>query len=385
MTKRIIVADDSQTIQKVIKISFASKGYELIPCLSEAELFKNLSSDSDLILLDFSLSESKSGYDLAKMIREKSKSPILALLGTFDSVDEGAFLASGFSDKIVKPFETEKFLKKCESLFESSFEDVDKLINQGSEESEDYSGWDIQSPDINDASVEEEQISAIEVQDHGNDSKLAQELGGWGFDKSDLVARDLTNDFDVFPPVIEDTNKIATKFLSANSLVEDESVDAELNSELHLLENESTEEDNESHDLTGEIVINDIFNTDESASEEEIKFSENDVDALDFWSVDESSSNEEVRDTHFEKQDIEEEPLEFNYKIDKAPTNTFSNDEMMSAIKADITPIVEKYVKQYCEANIEKIMWEIIPDLAENIIKKEIKEISKNIQASIDN
>lgn len=381
MTKKIIVADDSQTIQKVIKISFASKGYELIPCLSESELFNNLKNDVDLILLDFSLSEVKSGYDLAKSLREKSKAPILALLGTFDSVDESTFLNSGFSDKIVKPFETEKFLKKCETLMlsleKNSDSDLDmQELTEVTNDSE-YGDWDIKSPEIDDASIDEEISSHEENIKDTNNSKLDMELGGWGFDKSDLVARDLTNEFDIFPPVIEKSNDIATKFLSANSLVQDEEVHDDSEQDSYL-----AEEDHQ--DKTSEIVLNDIF----EQEEKDISFNEDDVDALDFWSVDESNSFEETAAAQVETiEAVEklEEPLEFNYKVSIAEKNEFSNDEMMNAIKNDIAPIVEKYVKQYCEANIEKIMWEIIPDLAENIIRKEIKEISKNIQASIDN
>ena len=113
MTTKIIVADDSQTIQKVIKITFGNRKYDLVPCLTEAELLDNLSDDISLVLLDFSLSETKSGYELGKLVKSKNAGvPIMALLGTFDTVDEDSFRASGYSDKVVKPFETEKFVSR---------------------------------------------------------------------------------------------------------------------------------------------------------------------------------------------------------------------------------------------------------------------------------
>ena len=42
MSYKVIVADDSQTIQKVINITLAKQPYDLIECLSEEALFKEL-------------------------------------------------------------------------------------------------------------------------------------------------------------------------------------------------------------------------------------------------------------------------------------------------------------------------------------------------------
>lgn len=422
MTKKIIVADDSQTIQKVIKISFANQGHELVSCLSENELMKNLNQGEALVLLDFSLSENKSGYDLAKIIKEKNKNvPILALLGTFDSIDESQFQKSGFSDKLVKPFETEKFLRKCESLLAANREDV--FEEAAPEESEDYSGWDVESPEIEENTSDEEVTndfaSDVEMTAGNSDTnELASELGGWGFDKSELMARDLTNDYSTFPPVIEDTSKIASKFLAAGSFSEN-ATDEELESFGTEDVNDLSDEDSTSEFDLNQLKSSAQHNLEELIEEEtsqetpgtdsEALFSVEDLDANDFWSVDEEVSsdllpeNNKMGDLHLvEDEEISytisedkesSEPIEFSYKVNqeelKNPINktmpSFSPDEMMASIKNDITPIIEKYVRQYCQDNIEKIMWEIIPDIAENLIKREIKEISKAVQKTIDN
>ena len=41
--------------------------------------------------------------------------------------------------------------------------------------------------------------------------------------------------------------------------------------------------------------------------------------------------------------------------------------------------MIEELVKEYCKQSAEKIAWEVIPDLAENLIRKELKEISKSL------
>jgi hypothetical protein len=40
---------------------------------------------------------------------------------------------------------------------------------------------------------------------------------------------------------------------------------------------------------------------------------------------------------------------------------------------------VKEYMDQMFQAKVEKISWEVIPDLAENLIKKEISKISNKI------
>ena len=57
------------------------------------------------------LSDSKTGYELGKEIKSISENvSILAMLGTFDTIDESELSSSGIGDKIVKPFESEKFI-----------------------------------------------------------------------------------------------------------------------------------------------------------------------------------------------------------------------------------------------------------------------------------
>ena len=122
MTSRVLVADDSLTIQKVIGITLSNSGYDLVECLTEADLNLKIKSNKfDLVLLDFNLSDSHSGYDLAKQINASMPdAAIIIMLGTFDIVDESKFDACGITDKIVKPFESSKFIKKCRDLLEGN-------------------------------------------------------------------------------------------------------------------------------------------------------------------------------------------------------------------------------------------------------------------------
>ena len=90
MSNRILVADDSLTIQKVVGITLSDTDHELFQALTEDELMNSLESKLfDLVLLDFNLSENKSGNELIGVIRAKNANlPILVMLGTFDNTDE---------------------------------------------------------------------------------------------------------------------------------------------------------------------------------------------------------------------------------------------------------------------------------------------------------
>ena len=74
---------------------------------------------------------------------------------------------------------------------------------------------------------------------------------------------------------------------------------------------------------------------------------------------------------------MEDEPARpaATFTPESMPTDT----DLEARLREKLTPVVEDFVKQFCAENVEKIAWEIIPDLAENLIKKEIQRISDSI------
>lgn len=165
MSAKILVADDSLTIQKVVGITLADTGYELEQCKSENDLYEKIKVRKyDLILLDFNLAESKSGYDLAKEVLSISPDvKILVMLGTFDSVDESQLESIGVADKIVKPFESAKFVEKCTELIESEVSD------------DEYEPEDDTEEKTEEISLSEEHDEEEEVEDHAEDDVLDEE------------------------------------------------------------------------------------------------------------------------------------------------------------------------------------------------------------------
>ncbi|EPZ51890.1 response regulator receiver domain protein [Bacteriovorax sp. BAL6_X] len=399
MSKKVLVADDSQTIQKVINITFANQDFEIVSALDESELFSK-SDDFDLILLDFGLSDD--GYKLGEETRKKfPTTPVLAMLGTFDIVDENKLRASGYSDKVVKPFETEKFISLCNELIESgvpdmdtsneSFEDGQEDFESNDQETEDnFSGWDVDSSiaQSEEDKTQEFDLSANNTFDGDSedlDNNLQSELDGWGFDPTNLKGSDVTKEFDSFPPVIdglpEDKQDDVSSVLDVSNYFGN--LDDDLGDDFDLTEPEQEESE--------EITF-------EASAEDDQDFEE--ISDENLWDADEEStemfSSPEEDEHEINLSSVTQMNDDFSFGSSAtASINTSASaapatsappvdvEELKAELRNEVAPIIEKYAREYCEQNIEKIIWEIVPDLAENLIKKELKNISKQVLTSI--
>lgn len=396
MTSRVLVADDSLTIQKVIGITLANSGYELVECLNEAELFRKIQSNHfDLILLDFNLSDSRSGYDLSKQINQAMPgAAIIVMLGTFDSIDESQFEACGISDKIVKPFESTKFIKKCRDLLEGKRETPAPKKPANAEEAyskvDDIDMWKVDAPQIQSKDVDEgaDVVEEIVNTQTAALDPLSSEISGWGFTPSQSLEEKYNK---VFPPVIEDA-------------ADDLHVLDRLQSSSQFIQEVDLEEDLDETDPN--FVVPEDLNRDLLSEIDE------DISPEAFWAVDEvvpvkSEEDKYIEETNLDevtadltetvqnfKASQEQASLSFeaepnfelpNYDISSAQAAqaapaTLNTDEIVEKLKVQLRPMIEEMVKEFCRQSAEKVAWEVIPDLAENLIRKEIKEISESVQ-----
>ena len=121
----ILVADDSSTIQKVIKIAFARHQVEIIEASSFVEaLAVTAQSRPQALIIDASLPGSKGPDDFAKLRQEAGQIPVLLLIGTYEAVDEAAFREAGFTHVLKKPFDTGDLTLQMESLLGAQFAPV---------------------------------------------------------------------------------------------------------------------------------------------------------------------------------------------------------------------------------------------------------------------
>jgi len=119
MSGTILLADDSLTIQKVVELTFADTDYRVVAVSSGDDLLERLPGLSpDLIICDV-IMPGKDGYDVCQEIKSSSDwlhLPVILLTGTFEPFDRDRAIAAGCSEIITKPFEAQKLVDTVERL-----------------------------------------------------------------------------------------------------------------------------------------------------------------------------------------------------------------------------------------------------------------------------
>ncbi|MCK5825794.1 MAG: response regulator, partial [Desulfuromusa sp.] len=122
MMKKLLLADDSITIQKVVGIILSTEGYQLeITDDGDRAFTKALEEVPDLVIADISM-PGKDGFELCRAIKSEptlANTSVLLLPGVFDHFDEtkaGDVCADGW---LTKPFESQALLDKVAQLLEA--------------------------------------------------------------------------------------------------------------------------------------------------------------------------------------------------------------------------------------------------------------------------
>jgi len=119
MSRKILLADDSVTIQKVVSITLAHEDIDLTIVDNGAEAFaKAQQLKPDIILLDVVMPD-KDGYQVCEQIKQipgLSHIPIILLTGTFEPFDEEKAEQVGANDYIKKPFESHALINKIKEM-----------------------------------------------------------------------------------------------------------------------------------------------------------------------------------------------------------------------------------------------------------------------------
>lgn len=119
MSIKILLADDSITIQKVIGIIFGGDEYSLtVVDNGKAAIDRAREVSPDVLLID-ALMPGMSGYEVCEAIRSipgLATKPILLLTGSFEPFDEDRARGCGADDFLAKPFESQQIITKVKEL-----------------------------------------------------------------------------------------------------------------------------------------------------------------------------------------------------------------------------------------------------------------------------
>ena len=119
MPHKLLLADDSVTIQRVIELTFADEDVQVIAVGDGKQAIHRAQQDPpDIILADVGMPE-RDGYEVATFIKqtpELKHIPVLLLTGAFEPIDEGRARAAGCDGVLVKPFEPQLVINRVKDL-----------------------------------------------------------------------------------------------------------------------------------------------------------------------------------------------------------------------------------------------------------------------------
>lgn len=123
MGKKILLADDSITIQKVIELTFSDEDFEVVTVGNgRLALERVQEAPPDILLCDIIMPE-KDGYDVCDFVK-KSPSlahiPVLLLTGAFEPFDQERAARVGCDGFLAKPFEPQTLIAKVKDLLARS-------------------------------------------------------------------------------------------------------------------------------------------------------------------------------------------------------------------------------------------------------------------------
>lgn len=121
MSYKILVADDSPSIQKLIQMSFPSDEFELFPFNDGQEVLDSLSRiKPDAVLMNLSLPQ-KDGYELGEHIRNQEEFmevPLILIKDAFEPLDKDRLEGFQFDELVQKPFDSDELVQKVRSIIE---------------------------------------------------------------------------------------------------------------------------------------------------------------------------------------------------------------------------------------------------------------------------
>lgn len=173
--RKLLLADDSITIQKVVNLTFADEGIEVVAVGDgDAAMLKFNESMPDLVLADVNM-PGLDGYRICEMIKQDDETkhiPVILLVGSFEPFDEQEAWRVGADDFLTKPFQSiRQLVTKVSDLLNTPAEAKDfaeeTLITDNYELRNDWQNADTKELPVQD-------LPLVSLGDTGMDDEMIQ-------------------------------------------------------------------------------------------------------------------------------------------------------------------------------------------------------------------
>lgn len=404
MSKRkLLLADDSVTIQKVVNLTFADEGIEVISVGDGDSAMEKLAEISpDLVMADVNM-PGLNGYQVCEKIRQSEslhQTPVILLVGSFEPFDEVEAKRVGADDFLTKPFQSiRQLVNKVTALLDSK----KSVVTENEPEATASSSYD---DTLEMEKAEDEAIAEIpqttQFDDSGLDDEMIQtsQMRSYALDESQKFETKET------PPSEEDlakTQPLTTQeikdFEFAHST--EETVEEEVENEINLAE--TAEEIKDSAETEFEETV--------EKTEETEAVTENLADEVESvteeTTVADDPTEEAIEETIEAKTETEEDtiplpevasilhldevnplelpPIEYDgesggQEIElETESVAVAETEKSEPVSSELVEaIVQKVMEKLSDKAVKEVAWEVVPQIAELIVKKMAEEKLKD-------
>ena len=394
--RKLLLADDSPTIQKVVELTFADEGVEVISVGSGTEALEKLAETKPDVVLADAYMPLPNGYEICKFIKQNAELkhiPVMLLVGSFEPFDEAEARRVGADDILTKPFQSIRRLIDRVGGLVSSKQDPDQVptaeLPQVADEAEPetMSTGELELTTANTMPLPEGHPAALngagsavdrkqpaseskpgpapqsanyQMETHNLQTESALDNGDVLLDLGDLPpshsgdAEDFVLDIDLDEPVAVGVSSYAAP--SSPAFVEPQvsapaSVDWQLESEpSDLMLNRSTGELNASPASTAQME-----------------------DTLEWMRhAPAASESSEAVEAPRKLERVFDEPVSTSgARAEMSATRSVSAGELSAE---QIDAIARRAVEMLSAKVVQEIAWEVVPQLAELMIKRKLEE-----------
>ena len=117
IVKRIVLVEDEEQLNSLIKTYLEKAGYEVISYLTGNEALSNTDIDAHLWILDIMLGDDVSGFDILKDIKSRNENmPVIFTSARDKDLDKIIGLELGSDDYITKPYSPKELVLRVNNL-----------------------------------------------------------------------------------------------------------------------------------------------------------------------------------------------------------------------------------------------------------------------------
>ena len=124
MAHKLLLADDSVTIQRVIELTFADEDVQVAVVGDGKQAIDRIQAERpDIVLADTGM-PGRDGYDVAEFVKtnpDLAHIPVVLLTGAFEPIDESRARSVGCDAVLVKPFEPQLVINRVKELLSGAW------------------------------------------------------------------------------------------------------------------------------------------------------------------------------------------------------------------------------------------------------------------------